>query len=197
MKSTGKFAAPVPLSLATTLLLGALLAGCMVQPETRLTAAPQLTAAESFIDAFYSFDPDRLRGAMSTAPVSLPKMLYYQGWAKGGNYIVLDRKPCRFEKAEEVRCDITVKDDLISALGTSYDVTDSFHLTFKDRRIISVRNTSNDPPEFEQAQQWLLRERPELLTGPCLGFFAGGPTPQDCVRAFVKGFADFTSRRRR
>jgi hypothetical protein len=35
--------------------------------------------------------------------------------------------------------------------------------------------------------KWLQRERPEVMTGPCRGFFAGGPTP-DCVRAVVVKF---------
>ena len=44
---------------------------------------PQLAAAESFIDAFYSFDQARLRKAMADAPGSRPDLLYFQGWAEG------------------------------------------------------------------------------------------------------------------
>ena len=102
-----------------------------------------------------------------------------------------ERKPCRFSSGNEVSCDITVRDDLIAALRTGYWVTDTFHLTLRDGRIVKVRNTSNDPPDFEQAMSWLKRERPEVMSGPCKGFFAGGPTPQDCVRAVVKGFAAY------
>jgi hypothetical protein len=162
----------------------------------RPSGASQVTAAEALIDAFYSFDAGRLRSAMASAPDSLPRLLYYQGWAEGGNYVVLERRPCRLETAEEVRCDITVRDDFIAALGTGVDVTDTFHLTFREGRIVSVRNSSNDPPEFQQALEWLGRERPEILEGPCSGFFAGGPTPQDCARAAARGFADFAARRR-
>lgn len=133
---------------------------------------------------------------MSAAPGSLPRLLYYQGWAEGGNYEVLRRRPCRFDKAGEVRCDVTVRDDLIAALRTGFDVTDTFHVAFKGGRIVGVRNSSNDPPEFDQALGWLRRERPDLLDGPCRGFFAGGPTPGECVRAVVKGFADFAARPR-
>ena len=122
-------------------------------------------------------------------------ILYYQGWAEGGNYEVLDRKTCRFDKANEVRCAITVKDDLIAALGTGYDVTDVFHVTFGGGRIAAVRTSSNDPPEMKQAFDWLVERNADFLkVEPCRGFFAGGPTPQDCVRAVVKGFADFASR---
>ena len=157
-------------------------------------ADPRLAKAEAVIDAFYSFEPARLRAAMPHAPESLPEILYYQGWAEGGDYKVVERKPCRIASAAEIACDITVRDDLIAALGTGYDVTDTFHFTFDGDRIGKVRTSSNDPPQFQQALDWLARERPELMDGPCRGFFAGGPTPGDCVRAVVKGFADFAAR---
>lgn len=158
------------------------------------TADRRLADAEIVIDAFYSYDPAKIRAALVHAPASQPKLLFYQGWAQGGNYKVLDRQPCRHDKANEVSCAIKVKDDLIAALGTGYDVTDTFHITFTDQRITAVRTSSNDPPEFDQALQWLGKERPELLDGPCKGFFDGGPTPQDCVFEVVKGFAEFRSR---
>jgi hypothetical protein len=179
------------------LVAGAFAAGCAAQLKDTLSSdGSPLAVAERFIDAFYSFDAAPLRSVMASAPTSLPKILYYQGWAEGGNYVVLQRKPCRLEKPNEVRCDITVKDDLIAALGTGFDVTDSFHLTLEEGRIVSVRTSSNDPPEMEQAFKWLRRERPDIWTGPCRGFYAGGLTPQDCVRAVVRGFADFTARPR-
>jgi hypothetical protein len=176
------------------LVAGALVGGCgSVQPASPGGGGP-LAAAEAFVDAFYSFDAGRLRAAMAAAPESQPSIVYYQGWAEGGNYQVLERKPCRMEGAQEASCSITVRDDLIAALGTGFDVTDTFHITFKDGRIVRVRTSSNDPPEFEQALQWLRKERPGLMTGPCEGFFEGGPTPQDCARAVVGGFAEFKAR---
>lgn len=166
--------------------------GCAVsKAPQQVSAEPASVAAERLIDAFYSFDPAQLRAAMSDAPASQPQLLYYQGWAEGGNYAILDRKPCRAAAAGEVSCDITVRDDLIVALRTGYWVTDTFHLTLRDGRIIKVRNSSNDPPDFDQALNWLKREQPDVMTGPCKGFFAGGPTPQDCVRAVVAGFAAY------
>lgn len=172
--------------------------GCSRQHSGALShPVPHVPAAEAFVDAFYSFDAARLRSAMAGAPETLPRMLYYQGWAEGGNYVIRERRPCRLESADEARCDITVRDDLIAALGTGYDLTDSFHLSFRDGRIASVRVTSNDPPAFQEALQWLGRERPELMAGPCRGFFADGPTPQDCVRAVIRGFTDFAARRPR
>jgi len=182
---------------ASTLLLAGLLAGCGVPPKDRAAGggAIDLAAAEALVDAFYSFDPERLRKAMAGAPDSVPKILFYQGWAQGGNYTVVERRPCRMKAPGEAACDIKVRDDLIAALGTGYDVTDTFHIAFRYGRIAAVRTSSNDPPEFEQALQWLGRERPEILDGPCRGFFDGGPTPQACARAAAKGFADFRARR--
>ena len=181
---------------AVAAMLG--LAGCSAPDPPELPGySSHLAAAEKLIDAFYSFDPAPLRAALTDAPESAPQIVYYQGWAEGGNYAVLDRKPCLLVSADEVSCDITVRDDLIAALGTGYWVTDTFHLTFRDGRIVKVRTSSNDPPDFDQALDWVKAQRPELMTGACRGFFAGGPTPQDCVRAVVTGFADYRAARAR
>jgi hypothetical protein len=177
--------------------LAHVLAGCVLSPHLRpVQGDTPLLRAERLIDAFYSFNPARLRAELSEAPGSQPQITYYQGWAEGGNYRVLQRKPCRFEADDKIRCEITVRDDLIAALGTGYWVTDIFHLTLRSGRIVDVRTSSNDPPEFEDALNWLKRQRPQLMTGPCVGFFAGGPTPQDCVRAVVTGFAAYRAARR-
>lgn len=164
---------------------------CAGAHHLRAGEEPRLAAAEKLIDAFYSLEAAPLRAALADAPESAPQILYYQGWAEGGNYAVLDRKPCRSVSANEVSCDIQVRDDLIATLGTGYWVTDTFHLTFRDGRIVKVRTSSNDPPDFEQALKWVNAQRPDLMTGPCRGFFAGGPTPQDCGREVVKGFAAY------
>lgn len=172
---------------AIAILLG--LGGCTVpMPPQLATRNLPPAAAEELIDAFYSFDPVQLRAALGAAPASQPTILFYQGWAEGGNYAIIKREPCQYIDKSEVTCAITVRDDLIAALGTGYWVTDKFHLTFQESRIIKVRTTSNDPPDFELGLNWLKRERPDVMTGPCLGFFAGGPTPQECVRAVVSGF---------
>ena len=176
-----------------TAVLAALSLACSPAATAALQSSP-LATAEAFIDAFYSFDRARLDAVMSDAPRSKPDILYYQGWAQGGNYVVLTRKPCRFDKADEVSCAITVKDDLVPALGTGYDVTDVFHFAFRDGRIVKVWNSSDDPPELNQAMTWLRRERPEIFAGPCFGMWNGGPTPQDCFRAVVSGIREFTQR---
>ena len=176
--------------LVAVALLG--MTGCATRPTSPSSGDnSRLATAEKLIHAFYSFDAAPLRAALADAPESAPQILYYQGWAEGGNYAVLDRKPCRSVSADEASCDIKVRDDLIAALGTGYWVTDTFHLTFRDGRIVKVRTSSNDPPDFEKALDWVRVQHPDLMTGSCRGFFAGGPTPQDCVRAVVKGFADY------
>jgi hypothetical protein len=50
-----------------------------------------IAAAEAYVDAFFSFDPDELNAVLASAEESAPKMLFYQGWAKGGNYEVVKR----------------------------------------------------------------------------------------------------------
>lgn len=49
---------------------------------------------------------------------------------------------------------------------------------------------------FYEAEEWVRRERSDLVRGPCQGYFAGGPTPQACVRAMVSGYAEFTAQRK-
>lgn len=175
------------------LFVAAALGGCsLLQPAPSL-ASGRLVAAEAFVDAFYSFDPARLNAALAAAPEAVPRIVYYQGWAQGGNYQVVRRMPCAVQDADFVSCSITVRDDLIQALGTGFDVTDTFHLGFEGRRIVSVRVSSNDPPEFDRAMEWVQSERAELVEEPCRDFFEGGPTPQACVRAMVQGFREFAA----
>ena len=154
---------------------------------------PIAITAESFVDAFYSFDSDALRATLSSAEDSIPATLFYQGWAEGGNYEVIERMPCDVENQETVSCAITVKDDLIGALGIDFNVTDTFHLTFSHGEIVSVTTSSNDPQAFHDAKKWVQMSRPELINKPCEGYFDGGPTPGDCVRAMVRGYSEFAA----
>jgi hypothetical protein len=154
-------------------------------------ANQSIAAAESFVDAFYSFDPSELREVLASAEESLPKMLFYQGWAKGGNYKVLERMPCDQSTGGTIDCSITVEDDLIGALGIDFNVTDTFHLIVVDGQITSVTNSSNDPQAYWDAEEWVRSNRPKLIEQPCEGFFDGGPTPGDCVRRMVRGYSEF------
>lgn len=153
----------------------------------------RIAIAETFVDAFYSFDPEALRRTLLSAEDSIPSILFYQGWAEGGNYKVIERMPCAVDRDGTISCSITVKDDLIGALGIGINVTDTFHLTFADGRIMSVTNSSNDPQTYHDAKKWVQENRSELIDEPCKGFFDGGPTPGDCVRAMVSGYSEFVS----
>jgi len=173
---------------ATTIVLVLSLTSC---GNDSVPMGHSLAAAESYVDAFYSFDPEALKGVLASADESLPKMLYYQGWAEGGNYEVVKRFPCAQGNDETIGCSITVKDDLISALGIDFNVTDTFHITVVDDEIVNVTNSSNDPQAYYDAEEWVRKNRPELIALPCQGFFDGGPTPGDCVRAMVSGYVEY------
>ena len=155
-----------------------------------------LAAAEAYVDAYYSFDPEALKAVLASAEESLPKMLFYQGWAEGGNYEIVKRFPCAQSNDETIDCSITVKDDLMGALGIDFNVTDSFHVTVVDGEVVRVTNSSNDPQAYHDAEEWVRTNRPELIEPPCIGFFDGGPTPGDCVRAMVSGLAEYASKSR-
>lgn len=177
--------------IATALLLSA--CGKSELPPSNNVESVDLVAAEKFVDAFYSFNAQELESTLSSAEESIPKIAYYQGWAAGGNYTIVNRMPCSQDGEASVTCSITVKDDLMGALGIDFDVTDTFHLSFSEGKIISVQNSSNDLQVFHDAENWVWRERPELVREPCKGYFDGGPTPGECVQAMVKGFAEFAA----
>jgi len=151
-----------------------------------------LEQSEELIGAFYSFDPQLLEAALAFAESSKPQILFYQGWAKGGNYQIVTRKPCIQHENKIISCSITVKDDLMKALGIPFDVTDTFHLTFINEKLIKVSTSSNDLQVFLDAEKWVWKNRPKLVTLPCNGYFEGGTTPEKCIKAMVKGYAAFS-----
>ena len=130
---------------------------------------------------------------MVSAEGSIPSILFYQGWAEGGNYKVVKRRLCLADQDGTISCSITVKDDLIGALGIDFNVTDTFSLTFSDGEIVSVTTSSNDPQEYYDAHAWVEQNRPELIDEPCRGFFDGGPTPGNCARAMVEGYSEYAA----
>ncbi len=154
---------------------------------------PNLTKAEAFIDAFYSFDPDRLSPMLAAAPESVQSIMYYQGWAEGGNYKVLQRGACAVDENKLISCPITVQDDPVLALNTGFNVTDTFTLTFANGEIVKVETSSNDQPIYYEARAWVEREMPEVMSGPCKDRGAGGTTPGDCARAMTEGYRRFAA----
>lgn len=156
-------------------------------------ADPDLVIAESFIDAFYSFDPERLAPIMADAPETAPGLLYYQGSAKGGNYEVLERTPCARDEEGIVLCPVKVKDDRVQALGTGFDVTDTFHLTFEDGVLVKVTTSSNDQDIYREAAVWVRENMPEVMEGPCANRGTAEGTPVECSRAMTAGYKAFVA----
>jgi hypothetical protein len=164
--------------------------------EVSVKQNPNVVVANEFIDSFYSFNSVKLKSILSAAEESKPSLLYYQGWAEGGNYEIVDRHPCVAKNDSLVICPVTVKDDLISALEIDFYVTDTFHITVLHGRIITVTTSSNDPPIFHEAREWVQQNLFELIEEPCQGIWKDGTTPGECVRAMVKGYAEFIASER-
>ena len=151
-------------------------------------AADPLDAAERFVDAFYSWDRQALAETLSEGTEGSEQVIYYQGWAEGGNYAIEVRRPCEWVE-KVIQCPITVTDDFGRTLG--YTATDTFHLTFQDSKIVGVKFTADDPQIFSELQAWMTTERPQIFAGPCKDLFAGGTTPGDCARAVAQAAKDF------
>ena len=155
--------------------------------------APEVVLAETFIDTFYAFD----RGAMATlvkdAGDAGDRILWYQGWAEGGNYAVVKRGACELLEPGVVECPITVDDDPVLALKTGFKVTDTFTLTIEDGRIVDIKTRSNDQPISYEARKWVEANHPELIEGPCAERGTAGGTPGDCARAMTEGYRRFAA----
>ncbi|MEM7663596.1 MAG: hypothetical protein AAF292_15240 [Pseudomonadota bacterium] len=160
--------------------------------EAPLTAE-QLEIAEQMINAFYSFDPELLSPFLTEVGDEGSRLLWYQGWAEGGNYKIVSRAPCALGEADKINCPITVEDDPVLALGSDFKVTDTFTISFDGTTIVSVETSSNDQPIYYQASAWVRENLPEVMEGPCKGFFADGETPGDCARAMADGYAQFAA----
>ena len=62
-------------------ILGILLAGSLQANGHLPDEAAMLKKAESFIDAFYSFESEKLAPLLELADTSAESILYYQAWA--------------------------------------------------------------------------------------------------------------------
>lgn len=163
---------------------------CQVKSQ-QVANAGNTELGNKLIDAFYSFNKDTLALILSSAKTSQPDILYYQKWAECAHYKIVDRSHY-FEKNDStVVFPVTVKDDLMSALAIDFNVTDTFHITIKKGKIISVRNSSNDLDEYHTAKRWVNKNKPDLVKKACKGIWKGGPTPCDCVLGMIKGFAAY------
>lgn len=153
------------------------------------SAAEDLATAEAFIDAFYSWDTERLVGTLhpTLPPEERDAIIYYQGWAQGGNYAVRNRHPCSMNTS--ISCAITVTDDFGETLG--YTATDTFVVKVTEGLVSNVTFTGDDPPIFDLLIEWIGQEQPHVLMGPCKDLFAGGTTPGACARAVAEAAREY------
>ena len=179
--------------LLLLLLFIPLVSGCKNQMNSEVDnyKKSNIDIANQFIDTFYSFNEDSLKLSLSYAEISQPSILYYQKWAECGNYEVLNRSICQERNDSLVICPVTVKDDLMSALQIDLNVTDTFHIIIKDKKIRAVKTFSNDPDVYYEAKDWTRQNRPELIEKPCKDAWKGGSTPCECIKATIEGLKDF------
>lgn len=159
--------------------------------EKTTSVEKQKKLAEEMIDAFYSYNSSQLAEHLKDAGASAGRILYYQGWAEGGNYKVLERFPCDVEQENVIACGITVQDDPVVALKTGFNVTDTFHITFDGSKITQIKTSSNDQPVYYEARKWVEANLPEIMQGPCKNRNTQEGTPQDCARAMTAGYKQF------
>ena len=199
-----KFTAlPVALVLALALVLPLLVSACgdLQKPaKDQQTVYADTTSASSkaerLISAFYSFESTQLAPLLLHAPESASALLFYQGWAQGGNYKIVQRHPCVMTSASVARCSIQVDDDLVLALNRAHKVTDTFTIHFAEGNITAVETSSDDEPIYREAFDWVVESTPELMNRECVGFFDGGPTPAACARSMAEGYRRFIAQHR-
>ena len=63
-------------------------------PDAPAALAPEVALAETFIDAFYAFDRKAMAALVKDAGDAGNRILWYQGWAEGGNYAIVKRGAC-------------------------------------------------------------------------------------------------------
>lgn len=163
--------------------------GCSAPRDTQYNVA----LGNKFIDSFYSFNRDSLQALLSAAVKSQGEILYYQKWAECAHYKVIDRSRFREINDSLVVFPVTVEDDLMKALAIDFNVTDTFHISFRKGKINWVKTSSNDVEEYYKAKEWVTKNRPGLVKEACEGIWEGGPTPCECVQGMIKGFSDRTA----
>lgn len=153
----------------------------------------EVQVAEAFISSFYSFDASKMQEHF-LPDTDVVAIFYYQQWAKAANYQVKIRRECFVDRGEVV-CAVTVTDDFGAAMG--YEATDTFRMKVVGEKISAVAFSGDDPPIFNELQQWISQNQPLILSGPCFNMFAGGETPGDCARAIAKAARQFMAERAR
>ena len=149
-----------------------------------------LQIAESFLDAFYTFDQSKLTQFLVPS-ADADRVLYYQAWAQAANYKVTQRTPCDLNVSKAIVCAVTVTDDFGQTMG--YVATDTFTMTIQENKVSAISFEGDDPPIFQQLFAWIAESRPEILGGPCKDLFEGGKTPGDCAHAVVAAAKAFVA----
>ena len=167
--------------------------GAATPPEAPAALAPEVALAETFIDAFYAFDREAMAALVKDAGDAGNRILWYQGWAEGGNYAIVKRGACEVLEPGVVECPITVDDDPVLALKTGFKVTDTFTLSIEEGRIVDIKTRSNDQPIYYEARKWVEANHPELIEGPCAERGTAGGSPGDCARAMTEGYRRFAA----
>jgi hypothetical protein len=184
------------MKIALLFICALALGGCKKTSPPNETQTSNATLGNRFIDAFYSFNRDSLQSLLSSAKESQAEILYYQKWAECAHYKIMDRTHPFERNDSTIVLPVTVKDDLMSTLAIDFNVTDTFHITIRHKKIHSVKTSSNDPAEYYQAKEWVKKNRPELVEKACEGIWAGGPTPCECVLGMIRGFGEFVKEKR-
>ena len=179
------------LSLWRAIPFAALAAGSTLLHAATNQADTNLALSEQFVDAFYSFDPQALGPLLAAAGESQQEIVFYQGWAQGGNYVVVKREPCAKLTKDTISCSITVEDDLVLALGIDFDVTDTFTISFESGEIKAVATSSNDPEIYHNARNWTWANRSELVEPYCPGTEQEEANPHKCVRGMLQGYIEY------
>ena len=149
-----------------------------------------LQIAESFLDAFYTFDQSKLIRFLAPG-ADADRALYYQAWAQAANYKVKQRTACDHNASKAIICAVTVTDDFGQTMG--YVATDTFTMTIHENKVSAISFEGDDPPIFQQLFAWIAENRPEILESPCKDLFEGGKTPVDCARAVVVAAKEFVA----
>ena len=170
-------------SVAVLAILG-LLGACGDEPPDRIEVA------EEFLDAVYSLDPDRLDAAMASLPEDDRRFLtFYQGFAAASDYEVTDGPSCQVS-GPNIQCSVRARDRFVDAVGLQAHEFERYTLSTRDGEVRDLRFRLQGPPALSEPFDWVVENRADVMDGPCRGFFDGGPTPDDCARAFFDAFEE-------
>ncbi len=154
------------------------------------TNPDNLYTAESFLDAFYTFEKNKLNRFLAPG-ADADRVLYYQAWAQAANYKVKQRRACAYTASKAIVCAVTVTDDFGQTMG--YVATDTFTMSIQKNIITAISFEGDDPPIFEALFEWIAMNNPQVLGGPCKDLFNGGKTPADCARAVAAAAKEFVA----